>query len=113
MLGIFFVPLRFVAVILLNPSMNTYNWNYTAFFNKLILAEIILTIIVVTGYHVLRREPDTVSDFILPILILTILTWQILMIFLISPVAKFNGYPLWIPGIEVLSHQFIIVSAVP
>lgn len=113
MLGIFFVPLLFVAVILLNPSMDPYNWNYTTFFNKLILTEIFLTILVVTGYHSLRREPDTFSDFILPILILTILTWQILMIFLISPVAKFNGYPLWIPGIEVLSHQFIIVDAVP
>jgi hypothetical protein len=113
MLGIFFVPVLFLVVILMNPSMDTYNWNYIAFFNKLILAEIIITLLVVTGYHFSRREPDTFSDFILPLMILTILTWQILMIFLISPVAKFNGYPLWIPAIDVISHQFIIVGAVP
>jgi len=112
-LGIFFVPILFIIVILLNPSMNTYNWNYTSFFNKLILAEIIITLLVVAGYHFMRREPDTFSDLILPSMILTILTWQVLMIFLISPVAKFNGYSLWIPAIDVLSHQFIIVDAVP
>ena len=38
--------------------------------------------------------------------------WQLMMVFLYS-VAKFNGYPLWIPVVETLFQYCIGVSELP
>lgn len=113
-LGIVIVPLFLVALILINPGIwNSSTSNYRAMFNILILAEVILTVVVVAWYHFAGRKPDGISDLLLPILIVTVLAWQVLMIFLISPVTKFNAYPFWIPGIDALYHYFITVTVVP
>lgn len=112
-LGIVFVPLLLIAMILFIPVWSTSSSTYTAPFNTLILAEVICIAIFTVWCYRFHRQPHHISDLLLPLLILTILTWQMMMVFLVSPVAKFNGYPFWIPGIDALYHHFITVTVVP
>jgi len=113
-LGIVLVPPLLVALILLNTGVwDTSTSNYMGFFNILIPVEVIVAVAVVVSYYFANRKPDSISDLILPILIVTVLAWQVLMIVLICPVAKFNDYPFWIPGIDTLYHHFITVTVVP
>jgi hypothetical protein len=108
-LGIILIPLITLALIILYPVWTASPSHYSVPFDFLILAEVILIAVLTVGYHLANRKADGISDLLLPILIVTVLTWQIIMIMIISPLIKFNGYPFfWIPGIDVLFHHFIM-----
>lgn len=108
-LGLFLVPLLLIIMILTQPFMSTFTSSYLHFFIILIALEVILALGLVVVYHYAGRKPDSLSDMFLPLLIVTVLAWQVMMIFLICPVSKFNGYDLWIPGIDILYHRFFVV----
>jgi hypothetical protein len=113
LIAVIFVPLLMVVAILVNPVWSTYTSGYMAIFKILILAEALVITGISYGYHITNRRPDTVSDLLLPALVVTVLAWQMMMIFLICPVAKFNGYTFWIPGVDALYHYFIHVTVLP
>jgi len=123
--GLVFIPVLLLVMILFTPvwtpvatSLITPVW--TSFYPRLpyffilaMLAEIVVTLTIVGIYHFTQRKADTISDLCLPVLIMTILTWQLMMDLIISPVAKFNGYPFfWIPAFDVLFHSVINVSVI-
>ena len=106
--AIVFVPALLVAMIIIDP-FGSHLAGYTLFFNTLLFIEVFASAGIVYVYRHLGRTADRFSDLLLPVLILTILSWQVMMVFLYS-VAKFNGYPFWIPGIDAFYHQFIHVN---
>jgi hypothetical protein len=101
-----------IAVLLPYSGANHYSI-YPYFFVLLIMIEMIITLAVAAAYHLTGRKADRITDLLLPILIVTVLCWQVLMIFLISPEAKFNGYTFWIPGVDALCNRFLIVTTLP
>jgi hypothetical protein len=107
--GILLVPVLLITLLMLHITVS----NDLLLFNILILAEVFgiagLTVI----YQITRRKGNNLSDFCIPVLVLTILSWQVMMIIIISPIAKFNGYTFWIPGIDALYHHFIMVTTAP
>jgi hypothetical protein len=106
--AIVFIPVLLIAMIIIDP-FGSHLAGYTLFFNTLLLIEVSCSAGIVYVYQRVGRPADGFSDLLLPILLLTILSWQVMMVFLYS-VAKFNGYPFWIPGIDALYHQFIHVN---
>jgi hypothetical protein len=108
--GIFIVPVILASMIIIIPLWNRKTSNYFLFFDLLILAEVICIAAITIVYYVKQKEADSLSGSCLPVLILTIFSWQILMILLVSPVLKFNGYTFWIPGVDTLYHDFIRVT---
>jgi hypothetical protein len=106
--AIVFIPVLLVAMIIIDP-FGSHLAGYTLFFNTLLLIEVFGSAGIVYVYQRLGRPADGFSGLLLPILLLTILSWQVMMVFLYG-VAKFNGYPFWIPGIDSLYHQFIHVN---
>lgn len=124
LLGIVLIPVLLLIMILFRPAWepiavllpysgaNHYSI-YPYFFVLLIMIEMIITLAVVAAYHLTGRKADRITDLLLPILIVTVLCWQVLMIFLISPEAKFNGYTFWIPGVDALCNRFLIVTTLP
>lgn len=109
-LSIILVPLIIVTSILVFSVFSTFTFNYYKLFHILVSGEIILSIVIVTYYHSLGRKADWISDLPLPLLLITVFAWQVLLVFLMSPVIKFNGYSFWIPGTDVLYHFFISSS---
>jgi hypothetical protein len=113
LLGMIMVPATLLIMILSDPVWNTETSNYFLFFRILIFTAVLGIAALVLFYLYTGRPADALSDWMLPFLILTILSWQVLMIFLVSPVAKFNGYTFWIPGIDAVYHYFIRVTILP
>jgi hypothetical protein len=107
-LALTLVPFILILIMIMYPALDDRNISeFLTIFKIIIPLEVILTLGIVAGYHVTHRKPDRISDLLLPILIITVLAWQITMVFLILPVTKFNGYPQWIPLIENL-YNFIL-----
>jgi hypothetical protein len=106
-LSIILVPLIIVTSILVFSVFSTFTFNYYKLFHVLVSGEIILSVVIATYYHGVGRKADRISDLPLPLLLITVFAWQVLLVFILSPVIKFNGYSFWIPGTDFLYHFFI------
>lgn len=110
--GIFLVPVILLITSLMDPGWITAS-NYFLFFNIVIPAEVLVIAALTIVYYCTGRQGDSLSDVFLPVLILTILSWQVMIAFIFAPYIKFNGYPFWIPGVDTIYHFFIRVPLNP
>jgi hypothetical protein len=101
-LGFTLVPIILVAIMLIYPAVDRNISEFLTLFKILIPFEVIMSLGITVGYHFAHRKPDWITDLLLPILVITVLAWQITMVFLLLPVTKFNGYPQWLPIVESL-----------
>ncbi|KAF5048086.1 hypothetical protein DSECCO2_453780 [anaerobic digester metagenome] len=100
-------PVLLVVMMLFQPYGGLYA-GYTTFFTQItfvLLAASLILIAVKKRFGI----PDKWIAAALLLLIAAPFAWQLMMVFLYS-VAKFNGYPLWIPVVETLFQHCIGVS---
>jgi len=98
----FIIPLIFLIIFWIIPSDGTIKEGIRFFIAySIVLLVIFLTVFTGT---IKRKIPPEYTVFSLSLLISSPLTWQIMMIF-IYPMAKFNGYPFWIPLTEFIFYQ--------
>lgn len=100
-------PVLLVTMMLFQPYGGLYA-GYTQFFTQVTFMLLGATLILIA---VQKRFgiPDKWITAALLLLIAVPFAWQLMMVFLYS-VAKFNGYPLWIPVVETLFQHCIGVS---
>jgi len=100
-------PVLLVAMMLFQPYGGQYA-GYTQFFTQITFALLAATLVLMAA----RKRfgiPQAWITAALLLLVATPFAWQLMMVFLYS-VAKFNGYPLWVPLVETLFQQCIGVS---
>jgi hypothetical protein len=103
------VPAIILAMIFIQPYGGAYP-GYTTFFMQLVYLMVVVTII---AFILVELKKISVNWFIVSVVLLVSipLAWQFVMLFLYSTV-KFNGYSFWIPFVENLYDNFIIVHDV-
>jgi len=102
-------PVLLLALMLIQPYGGQYP-GYTMFFSRITFVLLAVTLFLM----IVRKRfsiPGTWITAALLLLIAVPFAWQLMMVFLYS-VAKFNGYPLWIPVVETLYQHCIGVSEV-
>jgi len=100
-------PALLVAMMLIQPYGGQYA-GYTMFFTWIVLILLAITLVLIAA----RKRfgiPHTWIAAALLLLVAVPFAWQLMMVFLYS-VAKFNGYPFWIPLVETLFQHCIGVS---
>ena len=100
-------PALLLALMLFQPYGGKYA-GYTLFFTRVTF--VVLAVVLVL--MVARWRSGVPKAWVTGALVLLIaapFAWQMMMVFLYS-VAKFNGYPLWIPVVEMIYQNFIGVS---
>lgn len=102
-------PMFLVVMMLVQPYGGRYP-GYTQFFTQIAFVLLIATLVLLA----VRKRYGIPNSWIAASLLLLIATpfaWQMMMLLLYS-VAKFNGYPLWIPVVETLYQHCISVSGI-
>lgn len=97
-------PVLLVALMLIQPYGGQYA-GYTQFFTQTTFVLLAATLILIA----VRKRfglPNAWITVALLLLIAIPFAWQLMMVFLYS-VAKFNGYPLWIPLVETFFQHYI------
>jgi len=100
-------PVLLVAQMLTQPYGGQYA-GYTMFFSRLTFVLLAATLILIA----VRKRFGISNTWIAAALLLLVavpFAWQLMMVLLYS-VAKFNGYPFWIPLVETLFQYCIGVS---
>lgn len=95
------------------PSGNITLHTMYRFFGILVLVEV-LAIAALVLFSQVRNQPDRpVIEYTLPVLVLTVLAWQLVLILIIFPLAKFDGYSFWIPCMDTLHQGLIGITGSP
>lgn len=96
----------FMAAVLLSRSALVDTAGIFQFFYILILAEVL--VVTVLELHSMRTggQRTGVSGYSLPVMVLTVLALQVLLLFVVIPVAKFNGYTFWLPIADGIYYGF-------
>ncbi len=100
-------PALLLALMLFQPYGGKYA-GYAMFFTRVTF--VLLAVVLVL--MVMRWRSGVPAAWVtgaLALLIAAPFAWQMMMVFLYS-VAKFNGYPLWIPVVEMIYQNWIGVS---
>ena len=100
-------PVLLLALMLFQPYGGQYA-GYTMFFSRVTFVLLAVTLVLM-GVRKRLGIPQTWITAALLLLVAVPFVWQLMMVFLYS-VAKFNGYPLWIPLVETIYQQCIGVS---
>ncbi len=100
-------PTLLLALMLFQPYGGQYA-GYTIFFTRVTFV-LLAAVLVLMVARWRSGVPKAWVTGALVLLIAAPFAWQMMMVFLYS-VAKFNGYPLWIPVVEMIYQNFIGVS---
>lgn len=113
--GIVLTPVLFLLMIIVHP-FGAVNEGYTLFFKLAVVAELTLLI----ALMVIARQVRPVPPFILTCLpwslilvVITVFTFQLVLVIIFGVIVKMNGYPLWIPLIRESFRTFISVNVLP
>ena len=110
--GLVLTPVLFLLMIVVHPY-GAINEGYMLFFKVIVVAELILAL----GLMVLTRFVMPKAPFLyrclpwsLILLIITVFTFQLVLVFVFGVIVKMNGYPLWIPLIREGFSTFFNVT---
>jgi hypothetical protein len=106
------VPLLLVLMFLVSPYWALPS-GFPGFFEYIIVSEVILFCGILILYCFFYNGTVSFLDslsYLLVLIIVTVLAFQIMLTFLIAVAIKFNGYPLWIPLIREAHRLFIIIG---
>lgn len=111
--GVLLAVFLAVPVIATVPAGNITLHLLYRFFGILVLAEIlaIAALVLISGK---RSRPGLfLAEYALPVPVLTVLASQLVLILLVFPIAKFDGYSFWIPCMDALHQAWSHLSASP
>jgi len=113
--GIVLTPVLFLMMILIHP-FGAINEGYTLFFEVTVVLELLLALgLMVVIRFVLPKTP--VLYRLLPwsfiLIVITVFTFQLVLVFIFGVIVKINGYPLWIPLIREGFKMIFSVNVIP
>jgi len=111
--GILLATVLTLVAILTVPAGNITLHTLYRFFGILVLAEVlaIAALVLINGLR--NQQVRSVIEYTLPLPVLTVLAWQLVLILLIFPLAKFDGFTFWIPCVDAIYQGCIRISASP
>jgi len=113
--GLALTPVLFLVMIVIHP-FGAVNRGYTLFFKGTVVLELLLA---VTLMVLLRFVMPKVSilyrclPWSLILIVITVFTFQLVLVFIFGVIVKVNGYPLWIPLIRERFSTFFHVTVLP
>jgi hypothetical protein len=113
--GLFITPVLFLLMIIVHP-FGAVNEGYMLFFKVAVVAELLLAIaVMVLARYVMPRVSliYRVLPWSLILLVITVFTFQLVLVFVFGVIVKANGYPLWIPLIRESFRTFFSVTVIP
>lgn len=113
--AVIIVPLLFFLMIVVHP-FGGVNEGYSAFFKFIILCEIVLCSALMIIYRVFQNQKRSflkVLPYFMVLLIITVFTFQLVLVLIFGVIVKVNGYPLWIPLIRESIRTLFQVSILP
>jgi hypothetical protein len=113
--GLILVPVLFLLMVIVHP-FGAVNEGYTLFFKAAVVLELTLALammaaarFVAPGNRLLHR----LLPWCLVLLVITVFTFQLVLVFIFGVIVKVNGYPLWIPLIREAFRTFFSVTVLP
>ena len=113
--AIIIVPLLFLLMIVVHP-FGSVNAGYFKFFVFIILCVLILCLGLMFIYRFYKKGNRFLYQalpYSLVLLLITVFTFQLVLVFIFGVIIKFNGYPLWIPLVENGFNTIFHVSTMP
>jgi hypothetical protein len=108
-------PVLFLLMIVVHP-FGAINEGYTLFFEVVIVGEMIIVsvLMILSRFflfenHILLR----LLPWSLILILITVFTFQLVLVFIFGVIVKMNGYPLWIPLIRESFRVFFSVTILP
>ena len=92
------------------------NEGYMLFFKVAVVAELILAIaLMVLTRYIMPKSPLLYRclPWSLILLVITVFTFQLVLVFIFGVIVKANGYPLWIPLMREGFRTFFSVTVLP
>ena len=113
--GLVLTPVLFLLMIVVHP-FGAVNEGYTLFFKVTVVLELILAIaLMVLARFAMPESPFLIRclPWSLILLVITVFTFQLVLVFIFGVIVKTNGYPLWIPLIRESFRTFFNVTVLP
>jgi hypothetical protein len=113
--GLVLTPVLFLLMIVVHP-FGAVNEGYMLFFKAAVVAELILAIgLMVISRFILPDAPFLLRciPWSLILLVITVFTFQLVLVFIFGVIVKVNDYPLWIPLIRESFRTFFSVTILP
>ncbi len=109
------VPVLSLTMMIVHPFGSVIA-GYFKFFEFIILCEVMLCLglmIIYRFYRIENRSLPQSIPYFLVLLLITVFTFQLMLVFIFMMSIKFNGYPLWIPLVENGIRMVFHVSILP
>jgi hypothetical protein len=113
--GLFLTPFLFLLMIVVHP-FGAVNEGYMLFFKVAVVAELILAIVLMAlKRYIMPKSPLLYRclPWSLILLVITVFTFQLVLVFVFGVIVKANGYPLWIPLLREGFRTFFSVTVLP
>jgi hypothetical protein len=113
--GIILAPVLLVLMIAVHP-FGSVNEGYTLFFEVLIVLELALcSVLMVVSRFVLPENRLLIRSLpvMLILIVISVFTFQLVLVFIFGVIVKVNGYPLWIPLVREGFKMFFNVTVMP
>jgi hypothetical protein len=113
--GLVLTPVLFLLMILVHP-FGAVNEGYTLFFEVAVVLELVLALILMVLARFVIPENRLLLrclPWALILLVITVFTFQLVLVFIFGVIVKVNGYPLWIPLIREGFRTFFSVTVLP
>jgi hypothetical protein len=113
--GLFITPVLFLLMIVVHP-FGAVNEGYMLFFKLAVVAELILAIALMTIKRYIMPKSSLLYRCLpwsLILLVITVFTFQLVLVFIFGVIVKANGYPLWIPLMREGFRTFFSVTVLP
>ena len=113
--GLVITPVLFLLMIVVHP-FGAINEGYMLFFKVAVVAELIFAIaLMVLVRSVMPNAPLLLRllPWSLVLLMITVFTFQLVLVFIFGVIVKMNGYPLWIPLLREGFRTVFSVTIIP
>jgi hypothetical protein len=113
--GIILSPVLFFLMIVVHP-FGSVNEGYTLFFEVIIVLELLLSSVLMVISRFFRPENRSVIrilPYLLILMIVSVFTFQLVLVFIFGVIVKVNGYPLWIPLVREGFKVVFSVTVLP
>jgi hypothetical protein len=113
--GLIITPALFFFMIIVHP-FGAINAGYMLFFKVMVVLGLLLAIaLMVLTRFVIPENPLLLRclPWAAILLVITVFTFQLVLVFIFGVIVKMNGYPLWIPLIRESFSTFFTVTVIP
>jgi hypothetical protein len=113
--GIILAPVLLFLMIVIHP-FGSINEGYTLFFEVLIVSELLLCsvcMVISRFFPAENRALVSTLPYLLILVVVSVFTFQLVLVFIFGVIVKVNGYPLWMPLVREGFRMIFSVTVLP